>query len=256
MTKIKLAYSEFKKDALEGKPYVKISGKRIHKGPLTEEKVNWIESRKVSNSARKLALTENLKVSITDRVKDKDEDEAYLKASSFSYVILTKDANNQSFLVNIPTAWYIIQAWADVYGDRETDDAAQKYTDFIKARNEAYQTLGINPASKAKPVLTKDQRQVYDSIVRPFAYDYWEVHVTFVNENGRTVLGQTYTMIRRPKVQLMLDKLSSKVNQLATKWKVRVVQDPNDQPGIYVNGDKSQPSKATAKNPTKDPNKK
>lgn len=199
---------KFKKNEVDDTTFIKLVENKTHNGPVSEEKIARAKAAQLSAAANKVRVMANFTVKVS---KDTDKDE--LKSSN-ARSLLFMDIGNTPIEV-AESAVFIMQAWDKLYGEQGTPDYVRKLSAALAARAEAYNKLGINPNSENKPNLTSDQRVVYNSVVGPTGFDYYEYHLAFkVEGQKKFARSKTYRSLKPLDIKSMLTKLNTEVKSL------------------------------------------
>lgn len=203
------------KEMVKDQSYVKLARNKTHNGPVSEEKVARAKATALSAAANKVRVLADFTV----KVKTDSETKENKKPDNKSWVFADNDGHllDQSDVAE--QALLLMQAWDQEYGNQGGSDTfIKKLTEANKARTLAYKTLGINPGSAKKPDLTSDQRLIYNQIVGPTGFDYFEYHLAFKLEGQKKFIrSKTYRTIRPMDMNNILTKLSSSVRKLNQK---------------------------------------
>lgn len=196
------------KEVVKDTTYIKLVENRTHFGPVSEEKIARARAAALSAAANKVRLMSNFTVKVERLDDGKENDRTQARSLLFLEVGNTPAEVAES-------AVYLMQAWDNKYGEQGTPDYVKKLTNALQARAKAYTELGINPNSQDKPNLTSDQRVVYNSIVGPTGFDYYEYHLAFKLE-GQTKFARskTYRSLRPLDISSMLNNLSTEMRSL------------------------------------------
>jgi acetyl-CoA acetyltransferase len=200
--------TKYDKKAVGDTTHMKLVENKTHFGPVSEDKVAKAKAAQLSAAANKVRLMADFTVKIS---KDPTEEtESRSNARSLLFIEI-----GSSPLEIAESAVYIMQAWDIKYGDEGTPDYTKKLSAALAARAEAYRTLGINPSSGTKPNLSADQRLVYNSIVGPTGFDYYEYHLAFkIDGQKKFARSKTYRSLRPLDISRMLSNLSIEANRL------------------------------------------
>jgi len=203
--------TKLNKEVVKDTTYIKLVENRTHFGPVSEEKIARAKAAALSAAANKVRLMSNFTVKVETPDTGKENDRTQAKSLLFVEVGNTPAEVAES-------AVYLMQAWDNKYGEQGTPDYVKKLTKALQARANAYTELGINPNSQEKPNLTSDQRVVYNSIVGPTGFDYYEYHLAFKLE-GQTKFARskTYRSLRPLDIKSMLNTLSTETRSLRTR---------------------------------------
>lgn len=203
--------TKLNKEVVKDTTYIKLVENRTHFGPVSEEKIARAKAAALSAAANKVRLMSNFTVKVETPNTEKGNDRTQARSLLFEEVGSTPAEVAES-------AIYLMQAWDNKYGEQGTPDYVNKLTKALQARAKAYMELGINPNSQEKPNLTSDQRVVYNSIVGPTGFDYYEYHLAFKLE-GQTKFARskTYRSLRPLDIKSMLVTLSTETRSLRTR---------------------------------------
>lgn len=155
----------------ENTSYLKLTQNKSYMGPIPERIALANKAKNLDAAAAKIKATADLGV----------------KINKSNTVTTSSDNPNQSWVIAEDavsptsvaiTSVYMAQVWAEKY-IIGTDDYKQKRREFEEARASAYNRIGINPASKQRPDLTAGQRDLYNSLVGPFGFSYYEYHLAY-----------------------------------------------------------------------------
>lgn len=199
------------KEVVKDTTYIKLVENRTHFGPVSEEKIARAKAAALSAAANKVRLMSNFTVKVEIPQAGSKNDRTQARSLLFLEV-----GNSPAEVAG--SAVYLMQAWDNKYGEQGTPDYVNKLTKALQARANAYTELGINPNSQEKPNLTSDQRVVYNSIVGPTGFDYYEYHLAFKLE-GQTKFARskTYRSLRPLDLRSMLNTLSTEVKALRSR---------------------------------------
>ena len=201
------------KDNVVDTTYVKLAMNKAHMGPVSEEKVARARASALSAAANKVRVTAGFTVKVNT-----DDTKSSTKPNSQNQSFVFSELGDDSPKSTAEHAVLLMQAWDNTFKDEGTPDYVEKLAKALEARANAYSKLGINPTSGDKPNLTADQRVVYNSIVGPTGFDYYEYHLAFkLAGQKKFVRSKTYRSLRPLDLKLMLNKLSSEVKSLKGK---------------------------------------
>lgn len=205
--------TKLEKDKLENSTYLKLAMNKAHMGPVSEEKVARARASALSAAANKVRVTAGFTVKVnTD--DNKSEQKTNFNNKSFVFSALGDD----SPMSTAEHAVLLMQAWDNIFKDEGTPEYVEKLAKALEARANAYRKLGINPTSGDKPNLTADQRVVYNSVVGPTGFDYYEYHLAFkLAGQKKFVRSKTYRSLRPLELKSLLAKLSKEVDSLKGK---------------------------------------
>lgn len=207
--------TKLEKDKVVDSTYVKLARNKAHMGPVSEEKIAQARASALSAAANKVRVTAGFTVKVAT------DDKTEVKTNSQNQSFLFTELGDDSPKATAEYAVLLMQAWDNTFKDEGTPDYVIKLAKALEARAIAYSKLGINPASGDKPNLTADQRVVYNSIVGPTGFDYYEYHLAFkLAGQKKFVRSKTYRSLRPLDLKQMLTKLSSEV--LSLKGKITI----------------------------------
>jgi hypothetical protein len=217
-----ISLSKFDKEQVKDLTYLKLCQNKSHMGPVSEEKVAQARASMLSAAANKVRVTAGFTIKITSDPKEET------KTNSQNQSFMITGLGDDSPKVTTTYAVYFMQAWDNIFKSEGTPDYVNKLTEALEARARAYKTLGINPTSGEKPNLSADQRVVYNSIVGPTGFDYYEYHIAFkLAGQKKFVRSKTYRSLKPLNKSQILDKLKSEVERLKTKITVASKQVTN-----------------------------
>lgn len=204
--------TQLEKGKVVDSTYVKLAKNKAHLGPVSEEKIAQARASALSAAANKVRVTAGF------AVKVETDDKSKVKANSQNQSFLFIDLGDDSPRSTAEYAVLLMQAWDNTFRDEGTPEYVKKLAIALEARAVAYRKLGINPASGDKPNLTADQRVVYNSIVGPTGFDYYEYHLAFkLAGQKKFIRSKTFRSLRPLDIQQMLTKLNSEVISLKGK---------------------------------------
>lgn len=212
----------YTKEQVSNLTYIKLAVNKTHMGPVSASKVAKDKASKLSAAANKVKLAAGFKVSI---LKDQTES---AKAGSYNQSWVFRGLGDDSPMQTSTAAVFLMQAWDNIFGDEGTPEYVEKLARATEARATAYSKLGINPASGKKPILSADQRVLYNSIVGTTSFDYYEYHIAFkLAGQLKFVRSKTYRSIRPLDINQMINKLNSEVQKLSEKMYISTVANVN-----------------------------
>jgi hypothetical protein len=208
MKLIKLVKSE-----VENSTYIKLAMNKTHMGPVSEDKIAQKKAIALSAAANKVRVTAGFSVKVNT-----DDKLSLEEASHNNQSFVFKELGDDSPTVTTEYALLLMQAWDNIFKSDGTPEYVNKLTKALEARSTAYMKLGINPTSGDKPNLTSDQRVVYNSIVGPTGFDYYEYHLAFkLAGQKKFVRSKTVKSLRPFNIDQTLKMLSSEVERLKSK---------------------------------------
>lgn len=191
---------------------LKIVVNKTHVGPVA---VNGSRaSKRLTKSANKIRLDHDLRIS---RVQNPEAPEK----PSTSYSVLLGD---EGVSMDPATALLAMEIWDRKYPSPGSKNYVSKSNELSTARAEAYAELGIIPRSdrKKKPTLTEEQKVAYNAKLSKFAFDYWEVRLSYKAPGKKAVRSHTYRTLNEPNIDKIFENLSEGVNKLQETIKVTV----------------------------------
>lgn len=206
--------SELRKQELVDKTYLKFCRNKAHFGPISPEKANRAYATALSAAANKVRVMADFTVQV---VNPKSKEDVTTNPNK-SLLLEFSEVNPAE---RVAAMIYVMDAWDKLYSDDGTPEYKEKLTAALAARSSAYQKLGINPNSATKPSLSAEQRTVYNSIVGPYGFDYYEYHLAFKLEGEkkfqRTV---TYRSLKPLGLNSMLNRLNQKARELQKQYTI------------------------------------
>lgn len=205
--------TKLEKDKVAEATYVKLAKNKAHMGPVSEEKIALARASALSAAANKVRVTAGFTVKVNT-----DDQKSETKTNSHNQSYVFSELGDDSPQQTAENAVLLMQAWDNTFKDEGTPDYVEKLAKALQARANAYTKLGINPTSVDKPNLTADQRVVYNSIVGPTGFDYYEYHLAFkLAGQKKFIRSKTYRSLRPLDLQKILSKLGTEVNSLKGK---------------------------------------
>lgn len=159
--------------------YLKLTQNKSHMGPISEQMALASKARNLDAAANKIRSTAGLGVKIN---KDTDTSNQTLRDNPNKSWIIEQDAVSPSSVAK--KSVYMAQIWSEKYASGD-DAYKDKRREFEEARAVAYRKIGINPTINTKPTLTEGQRDIYNSVVGPFSFDYYEYHLAYKQAGSR-----------------------------------------------------------------------
>lgn len=204
--------TRLEKDKVVDSTYVKLARNKAHMGPVSEEKIALARASVLSAAANKVRVTAGFAVKVNT------DDNKEVKTNSQNQSFIFTELGDDSPKTTAEYAVLLMQAWDNTFKDEGTPEYVQRLAKALEARATAYTKLGINPTSGDRPNLTADQRVVYNSIVGPTGFDYYEYHLAFkLAGQKKFVRSKTFRSLRPLDLKQILDKLSSEVLSLKNK---------------------------------------
>lgn len=214
------SYATLVKEEVVDKTYLKLCQNKTHMGPISEAKVNRNRATNLSAAANKIRVKADFTVSFKGSDPEKSGDGQNNMNRSW---ILVFDNDNDIEVAK--EALLLEQAWSLVHPDEGTPEYMDKLKAMLQARSQAYETLGINPGStgKKRPSLTHEQRAVYNQMVGPYGFDYYEYHLAFklAGEKG-FVRTTTYRTLRPVDPRNLLGRIKAKAEQISKDIEINV----------------------------------
>lgn len=195
---------------------MKIVQNKTHLGPVAVSKRKDLS--RLTKSANKIRISSNLKVEVAS-------------SSSEDFVQERKKGQNPSTSVSIQSssssidakeAILLMEAWERLLSGAGTEDYVQKSTTLFAMQRQAYESLGINPDASKKPELTEEQRSRYNAMVLPYAFDYYEVHLSYKVPQKRAVRSKTYRYTAVPDLDQIKRNLIREAEYLNNHLKITV----------------------------------
>jgi hypothetical protein len=159
--------------------YLKLTQNKTHMGPISEQMALAFRARNLDAAANKIKSTAGLGVKIN---KDTDIGNQTPRENPNKSWIIEQDAVGPNSVAK--KSVYMAQIWSEKYATG-TEAYRDKRRKFEEARALAYSKIGINPAMDSKPTLTEGQRDIYNSMVGPFSFDYYEYHLAYKQAGSR-----------------------------------------------------------------------
>jgi hypothetical protein len=197
-------------------PTLKVVQNKTHMGPVPDWRKN--RSGRLSKAANKIRLNCDLKVVVSSESSEDDHIQPKKVNPSLSREF-TRSGNPE---VDPVSAAYFMQVWDSVYPGAGDQEYVNKSTELIKAQREAYEELGINPDSKKKPELTEEQRSIYNALVLPKAFDYYEIHLSYKMPQKKVVRSRTYRSLQSFDLKRVQERLLQAAKDLKLKIKITV----------------------------------
>lgn len=192
-------------------PTMKLICNKTHVGPVRDSKHDKFE--RLSAAANKIRLDNDLKIRMVS-------DEKPVKASSKS--------PNQSVEITISgrpisaaNAVILAEAWSQVYDAPGTERYLEKSVLLEKAKNEAYTEMGFSNTDK-KLTLTEEQRMMYNAKVGPYAFDYYEVRLSYKVPGKKSVRTKTYRMLEQPDMNAIQRKIMTRAKAISAELKIEL----------------------------------
>lgn len=205
--------TQLKRDMVENATYIKLAKNKAHMGPISAEKVAQAKAKALSAAANKVRVTAGFTVKVNT-----DDNESSIKTNSQNESYLLFDLGDDSPRDTIEYAVLLMQAWDNTFRGEGTPDYVDMLTKALEARATAYRKLGINPASGIKPNLSADQRLVYNAIVGPTGFDYYEYHLAFkLAGQKKFTRSKTFRSLKPMNLDTWLRKMSSEVETLKSR---------------------------------------
>lgn len=205
------------RDKVKDLTYIKIVENKAHMGPVSEEKAARAKAAALCAAANKIRVLADFTVKIS-------KDPSVNKSNR---------SNNRSFIIGgtgssttevAQTATFMMQAWHNTLSDN-SEGYKSKIADYLTAQSRAYSDLGITRKEGERPALTSDQRLVYNSIVGPTSFDYYEYHLAFkLQGNKKFYRSNTYRSLRPLVLGQLLNKVSNEMVKLQKSITITVRQ--------------------------------
>lgn len=203
--------SELKKEQVVDKTYLKLCMNKTHFGPISQVKANRTKAA-LSAAANKVRVLADFTVQVVSPKSNEGDKQNYNRSCLLEF---SEADPNEAIAAMI----YIMEAWNQLYSDDGTPEYKEKLTEALSARSLAYSSLGINPNSATKPNLSAEQRTVYNSIVGPKGFDYYEYHLAFKLEGEKKFQRSvTYRSLKPLNTRSMLLALNQKAETLQKQF--------------------------------------
>lgn len=197
------------KEGVVNLSYVKLCVNKTHCGPVSLSKVEARKSSKLSKAANAVKAQSNLTLSHV-----KNEEKEAKDNPNKSYLLIKCNTSDISEFGK--DSVILFEAWNSIYKTSGTPDYMDKYDAFVKTKNQCYSQLGINTANldeKNKPKLTKEQRAVYNNMVGPVGFTYYEYHLAFKIAGDKSFKRTlTYRSLKPLNIDSLISNLSNKAN--------------------------------------------
>lgn len=201
------------KDKVIDKTYVKLCVNKTHMGPVSEEKVAMTKAKALSAAANKVRVTAGFSIKVAT-----DDNMLGNRPNNQNQSFLFTGLGDDSPQATAEFAVFLMEAWDHIFVDVGTTDYVSRLTKALEARAKAYKSLGINPVSDKKPNLSADQRVVYNSIVGPTGFDYYEYHLAFkLAGQKKFCRSKTYRSLKPLDLYQVLAKLHTEVAKVSDK---------------------------------------
>lgn len=178
---------------------LKLVQNRTHLGPSS--KSNGDKKSFLSAAANKIRINNDLKIEFGPSNPSKVQKVSGSKSLEIHLNRLDADS-----------AIKMMIAWDLLFKGPGTPDYVAKANALSKARAEAYRDLGINPDPGSRVVLTMEQREFYNSKVSSFAFDYYEVCLSFKQPGFKVVRSKTFRFLNEPNLDDIQTRLVKKVD--------------------------------------------
>lgn len=188
---------------------MKIVSNKTHLGPV---KGGVQKTDKLSAAANKIRLNNDLKVTLGS-VEGPKKTSNTKTSESESVFDPSRDVSAKNALI-------IMEAWDDQFGDPGTPEYVNKANALSRAQLAAYANLGINPVAGIRPELTEEQRVSYNAMVLPYAFDYYEVRLSFKQPGQKSVRSTTYRYLERPNLRQIRSLLLKQAKVIDAKLNV------------------------------------
>lgn len=199
-------------------PTLKIVQNKTHIGPVAVNKRK--DLNRLTKSSNKIRISSNLKVSVKSDPNSEITISEKKKVNPSTSKLIESSDNDHVIRPN--AAILYMEAWDRLFTDAGTEDYVQKSTTLSKEQRRAYEELGINPDSKNKPELTEEQRSRYNAMVKPYAFDYYEVHLSYKVPQKRAVRSKTYRYTSVPELDQIIYNLKREAKYLDDKLEIKV----------------------------------
>lgn len=205
--------TELVKEEVENATYLKLVRNKAHMGPVSEEKIALAKASALSAAANKVRVTAGFTVKVNT-----DDQKSESKTNSPNQSWRITELGDDTPGITAKYAVLLMQAWDNVYTGDGTQRYVEKLAQALQARANAYTQLGINPTAGSKPNLTSDQRLVYNSVVGPTGFDYYEYHLAFkIDGQKKFIRSRTYRSIKPLDLDQIIRKLTNEMTLLNSK---------------------------------------
>lgn len=199
------------KEDVVDKTYIKLCVNKAHMGPVDMKVAQKRSATKLSAAANRVRLRADFTVSPVSKVTEENNG---LATGNKSYLLLANSEELSSIEVSRETI-LLFQAWSLVFNQPGTSPYCEKIAEFVKAQASVYRSLGINPSCDRKPELNSQQRQVYNQVVGPYGFDYWEYHMAYkIEGQKRFERTKTYRSLRPLGIDELIRKLSVRAGEI------------------------------------------
>lgn len=194
---------------------------KTHLGPFANK---GSKRALLSKAGNKVRLSNDLKVKLS-AVSESDQGNSEKRTSNTdAQVFLIKDGSSA---LSATSAIAFIEAYDKLYGGATgTGNYLEKSNALASARNEAYTELGFSPInvsnSKKAPVLTEDQRMLYNAKVQPHAFWYYEIYLSWKVKGKKVVRTKTYRFLQRPDANQIVNRLTAEAERWSSKYEVTI----------------------------------
>lgn len=106
----------------------------------------------------------------------------------------TRNKVNESFIIevsDIQEAFAILQAWEIGFPYSGSNMYLEKANCFYQHRNEVYSSFGITHGN-LQPMLTQEQKDVYNKEMSPFAFKYVTLYLSVKVEGKKAIKSRSY----------------------------------------------------------------
>jgi hypothetical protein len=188
-------------------------------GPINMDVARERSASKLSAAANRVRLRADLTVSPVSKTT---EDNNVSATGNKSYLLVASSESLSTTEVSKETI-LLYQAWSEIFDQPGTNPYCEKMAEFVKIQASVYRSLGINPSCDRKPELNSQQRQVYNQVVGPYGFDYWEYHMAYKIEGQKKFeRTKTYRSLKPLSIDELLRKLAVRADQIGEKIIVSV----------------------------------
>lgn len=182
---------------------LKIISNKTHVGPV-RDRVG--KSFRLSAAANKIRINNDLKVSMKS---DKDSSTRTTNKTSESLLL-----SNPGQDASVKGALTAMESWDREFNGPGTPAYVEKANALSRAQSRAYSVLGINPTGGIRPELTEEQRVAYNDMVSPYAFDYYEVRLSYKQPGQKSVRSTTYRFLDRPSLSQIKERLNRRAKAI------------------------------------------
>jgi hypothetical protein len=189
-------------------PTLKLLQNKTHIGPVSE---GVVAKASLTKAAGKIMFDNNLKITVANTGDEVGKVSDPTKKPVVKKIKLPAGNEPQ-------TATLMMLAWDKLYGTVGTASYQNKYQEFAQMQKTTYEKLGLNLGpNSTKPELTEQQRRMYNEMMRPYAFSYYEYRLSYKQPGVKAVRSLTYRSLKPGNMDSMLTKLAEQAKNLAAK---------------------------------------